>query len=178
MPCLKIFQKVKGYEIDVLFLNSDFIKRVNSPEIAKGESYFQASTRLSGCLALEKLILTKNETTFRANTTIFFLKRAFCSCHWLQRKKTLKFWIKLDNSRSSKSSLKVIRNAQKPLREKCSNTEFFLVFLFLYSNWIQENTENTDKKKLRIWKLFMQWTFCEGRNQIWIWSLLNRLLTF
>ena len=34
------------------------------------------------------------------------------------------------------------------LRENCPNTEFFLVHIFLYSVWIQENT---DKKKLRIW---------------------------
>ena len=34
------------------------------------------------------------------------------------------------------------------LREKCLNTEFFLVHIFLYSVRIQENT---DHKKLRIW---------------------------
>ena len=39
------------------------------------------------------------------------------------------------------------------LREKCPNTEFFLVRNFLYSDRIQENT---DQKKLRIWKLFTQ----------------------
>ena len=39
------------------------------------------------------------------------------------------------------------------LREKCSNTDFFLVRIFLYSEWIQENT---DQKKLRIWTLFTQ----------------------
>ena len=33
-----------------------------------------------------------------------------------------------------------------PLREKCPNTEFFLVRIFLYS----------DQKKLRIWTLFAQ----------------------
>ena len=36
--------------------------------------------------------------------------------------------------------------------EKCPNTEFFLVRIFLYLDWIQENT---DQKKLRIWILFM-----------------------
>ena len=36
------------------------------------------------------------------------------------------------------------------LREKCPNTEFFLVRIFLYSFRIQENT---DQKKLRIWKM-------------------------
>ena len=33
---------------------------------------------------------------------------------------------------------------------KCPNTEFFLVLIFLYSDWIRENT---DQKKLRIWTL-------------------------
>ena len=40
------------------------------------------------------------------------------------------------------------------LREKCPNTEFFLVRIFLYSVRMQENT---DQKKLRIWTLFTQW---------------------
>ena len=38
-----------------------------------------------------------------------------------------------------------------PLREKCLNTEIFLVRIFLYSFRIQGNT---DQKKLRIWTLF------------------------
>ena len=36
--------------------------------------------------------------------------------------------------------------------EKCPNTEFFLVRIFLYLDWIQENK---DQKKLRIWILVM-----------------------
>ena len=40
------------------------------------------------------------------------------------------------------------------LRERCPNTEFFLVRIFLYLFWMQENT---DQKKLRIWTLFTQW---------------------
>ena len=43
---------------------------------------------------------------------------------------------------------------KRSLREKCPNAEFFLVYIFLYSDWIQENT---DEKKLRIWALFTQW---------------------
>ena len=39
------------------------------------------------------------------------------------------------------------------LGEKYRNTEFFLVRIFLYSDWIQENT---DQKKLRIRTLFTQ----------------------
>ena len=48
--------------------------------------------------------------------------------------------------------------ATKTLREKCPNTEFFLVRIFLYSDWIQENM---DQKKLRIWTLF---THCLSSN--------------
>ena len=43
-----------------------------------------------------------------------------------------------------------------PLREKCPNTELFLVRIFLFSDWIQENT---DQKKLRIWTLFTQCSY-------------------
>ena len=43
----------------------------------------------------------------------------------------------------------------KHLRKMCSNTEVFLVRIFLYSDWIQKNT---DQKKLRIWTLFTQWS--------------------
>ena len=37
--------------------------------------------------------------------------------------------------------------------QKCPNTELFLVRIFLYSDWIQKNT---DQKHLRIWILFTQ----------------------
>ena len=30
------------------------------------------------------------------------------------------------------------------LREKCPNTEFFLVGIFLYSDWMQENTDQNE----------------------------------
>ena len=43
--------------------------------------------------------------------------------------------------------------------EKCPNTEFFLVFIFLYSVWIQENR---DQKKLRIWALFTRCYICNN----------------
>ena len=39
------------------------------------------------------------------------------------------------------------------LREKCPNTGFFLVRIFLYLDWI---LEKTDQKKLCIWTLFTQ----------------------
>ena len=40
------------------------------------------------------------------------------------------------------------------LRGKCWNTEFFVVRIFLYSDWIQENT---DQKILHSWTLFTLW---------------------
>ena len=40
------------------------------------------------------------------------------------------------------------------LRENCPSAELFLVRIFLYSHWIQENT---DQKKFRICTLFTQW---------------------
>ena len=46
------------------------------------------------------------------------------------------------------------RNLTYLLSEKCPITEFFLVRIFLYSDWIQENTE---QKKLCIWTLFTKW---------------------
>ena len=42
------------------------------------------------------------------------------------------------------------------LRGKWPNTVFFLVRSFLYSDWIQENTE---QKKNCIWTFFMQWLY-------------------
>ena len=42
--------------------------------------------------------------------------------------------------------------ALKALREKCPNTEFFLVRIFPHSV-----RENMDQKELRIWTLFTQW---------------------
>ena len=45
------------------------------------------------------------------------------------------------------------------LREKCPNTEFVLVHIFLHSHWMRSPYsvrmgENTDQKKLRIWTHF------------------------
>ena len=43
---------------------------------------------------------------------------------------------------------------EQSLREKCPNTEVFMVLIFLYLVQIQENK---DREKLRIWTLFTQW---------------------
>ena len=48
------------------------------------------------------------------------------------------------------------RTVSAALGEKCPNTELFLVRIFVYSVWIQENT---DEKKLRMWTLLTQWKF-------------------
>ena len=50
-----------------------------------------------------------------------------------------------------KSSFILTTKSSLPI--KCSNTEFFLVRIFLYSVRMQENM---DQKKLRIWTLFTQ----------------------
>ena len=47
-------------------------------------------------------------------------------------------------------------SAKVLLHEKNPNTEFFLVRIFLYSEWIQENT---DQEKLRIWTIFTQYFY-------------------
>ena len=57
------------------------------------------------------------------------------------------------------------------LCEKCPNTQFFLVRILPYSDWIRRFTGygkirirgNTDQKKLRIWTLFAQ---CELTREI------------
>ena len=54
------------------------------------------------------------------------------------------------------------------LREKCPNTEFFLVRIFPHSDWIRENM---DQKKLRIWTLFTQ---CNIKNtESWSWHCVK-----
>ena len=40
------------------------------------------------------------------------------------------------------------------MREKCQNTEYFLVRIFPHSDWIGRDT---DQKKLRIWSILTQW---------------------
>ena len=61
----------------------------------------------------------------------------FCDTLWIIR-----------NEKDSTSS-----SSTCALRENYPNTEFLLVRLFLYSDGIQENT---DQKKLRTWTLFAQ----------------------
>ena len=56
-------------------------------------------------------------------------------------------------SRSLVQKKNLIRQVVFTLREKCSNTEFLLVRIFLYLDWIQEIA---DQKKVRVWTLFTQ----------------------
>ena len=58
--------------------------------------------------------------------------------------------------------------------------EFFLVRIFLYSDWIQENT---DQKKLRIWTLFTQCIiykvhYNEGLHKVYHSILLYEFLLY
>ena len=55
------------------------------------------------------------------------------------------------------------------LREKFSNTEFFLVRIFPHSDWIRslriaKCEKNTDHKKHRIWTLFTQYFISAGKD--------------
>ena len=77
-----------------------------------------------------------------------------------------------------KEDLLILRRYSQ--REKCPNTHLFLVHFFLYSVWIQENT---DQKKLQILTLFTQclymWVSCLCMNfDVNITALLNRLYLF
>ena len=58
-----------------------------------------------------------------------------------------------DICRESFKTVKIWYFLSNKMREKCLNTEFFLVYIFLYLDWIQENTD----QKFRIWTIFMQW---------------------
>ena len=59
-------------------------------------------------------------------------------------------------------------NFSSTLLEKCPNTEFFLLRIFPYLDWIRNKSpylvrirENTDHKQLRIWTLFTRCIFSE-----------------
>ena len=52
------------------------------------------------------------------------------------------------NSTNQKSKMHLLSFSFYSLCEMCPNTEFFLVRIFLHSDWIRENL---DQKKLRIW---------------------------
>ena len=85
----------------------------------------------------------KSSRLFQSELFEHILKPKCNTLPWGWSKKTLDFWHWL--------GFLIIR--QWTLREKCPNTEFFLVCIFLYSVRIQENT---DQKRLRIWTLFTQ----------------------
>ena len=54
------------------------------------------------------------------------------------------------------------------LREKCPNTEFFQLRIFLCSDRIRRFS---DQKKVLIWTLFTQWLF-------WLWQVVSSYLIF
>ena len=59
------------------------------------------------------------------------------------------------------------------LREKCLNIEFFLARIFLYLDWIQENT---DQKKLRVWTLLTQCQSIQSSVSKWKIDYLKQSL--
>ena len=67
-----------------------------------------------------------------------------------------KFYVQFKFWNAPKVAMKFSKNS---LLETCPNTEFFLVFIFLYLDWIRRLDsvliqKNTDQKKLRICTLF------------------------
>ena len=61
--------------------------------------------------------------------------------------KRSKNWTKISDRNGRETSniyLVNISYSHQSLREKCPNTEFFLIRIFLYSHWIQENTPYLD----------------------------------
>ena len=61
--------------------------------------------------------------------------------------KRSKNWTKISDRNGHETSnicLVNISYSDQSLREKCPNTEFFLVRIFLYSHWIQKNTPYLD----------------------------------
>ena len=63
----------------------------------------------------------------------------------------------------------------KSLREKCPNTEFFLVRIFPYSVWMRENM---DQKILCIWTLFTRWMWINLFVVIWSLTSFKKIFQF
>ena len=108
-------------------------------------------------LYLDQLRIVRSKN----NMTMIFLAVFMISAlhSWYQKKKTIPYWqnkkgfwennsifIKYQIETITKFILQETKTKQT-LRKKCSNTELFLVRIFLYSNRVQENT---DVKKLHI----------------------------
>ena len=80
--------------------------------------------------------------------TSIFLKAVFHKFYFVH------YWILCPIYNIVMGSVDVMDKLLGSLCEKCPYTEFFLVRISPYLDWIQENT---DQKKLRIWALFTQW---------------------
>ena len=63
-----------------------------------------------------------------------------------------------------------MKHSKNSLREKCLNTEFFLVRIFPYLDWIRKNT---DQENLHIRTLFAQ-RLCYTFYQKWIYYKITR----
>ena len=104
---------------------------------------------------LWSVYLSVNITKLRSQEGIY---RIIDSHQWIFEFHPDEFWYHYPSHITHAFEILVILDIKHywyySLREKCPNTEFFLVRIFLYSDWIQENT---DQKKLHIWTLFAQW---------------------
>ena len=132
-----------------------------------GPSYFTVRFDLCDwqcCRKVLSLISVKLVCEFKS--FLFFYVLSFFAC-------LLCLMSKLDNNFTVCEvlnifflhALSMITSASNnyPMREKCANTEVFLVRIFPYSDWIWRFTTeilvyspNTDQKKLLIWEVFTQ----------------------
>ena len=90
-------------------------------------------------------------------------QRQICFAFEIRRRKSSSLLNWFFKCALSISNLTTLKSTKLSLREKCPNTEFVLVRIFLYSVRIQENT---DQKKIRIWTLFVLCFFAK-------WSILD-----
>ena len=159
----KHIKKVKSSQEAILLLNwvkQFFLKRIVKYICRLEACNFIRKETLAQLFSSEFCWISKN--TFLQNTsrrpflkirdkytlqTMKYLKaRVICRCTvFLQLSYYRKsFW----------HCIFCLTQANNSLRDKCLTTEFFLVRIFQYSDWIQENT---DQKKLGTWTLSTHW---------------------
>ena len=102
---------------------------------------------MRGVTSVKKYIHNESKVKFRVKILKFYLIWEY-SRHYFFSFKNFTHGVCTIGLRTD------LMQAYYSLREKCPNTELFLVRIFLYLDWIQKNT---DQKLLRIWTLFTQY---------------------
>ena len=130
---------------------------------------FLCGLYLSNSIYWKMVFLTQYINTFLTGVFIAHYRNAPLYCYWpsySHEKKQRLF--RVDGISTDNHNFQISWNfGAPPLREKCSNTEFFLVRIFPHSDWIRRDIspysvqmrENTDQKKLHIWSVFTQCTY-------------------